>query len=231
MTYPWNAGEVLAAADLNAELASKLPYSYGTATPSTTTDGFLWYDENDTPPTPKFWDGSAFQNVAPAGGLELITAETFSAVSSVSVNSCFTSSYDHYRVVLTCDAASGVPQVRIRFRVSGSDNTTTNYSFSSGGILMTNGAADNGNDSAASSAFLCFAIDVSSHVVLDILNPHDSRRTSFLGLVRDVNGAGSSYRSNFYTGIFNATTSFDGFSLFLNTSTFSGTLRVYGYKD
>lgn len=53
-------GEVLAAADLNDTFASKLPYSFGTATPSTTDSGFLWYDSNSTPAQPKFWNGSSF---------------------------------------------------------------------------------------------------------------------------------------------------------------------------
>jgi hypothetical protein len=59
----FTAGEVLAAADLNDTFASKPPFAYGTATPSTTVEGFIWYDENDTPPSPKFWDGSAFQAI------------------------------------------------------------------------------------------------------------------------------------------------------------------------
>jgi hypothetical protein len=48
-------------------LGSKLPFSFGTATPTTTENGFLWYDSTGAPskPTPKFWDGSAF---VPLGG-------------------------------------------------------------------------------------------------------------------------------------------------------------------
>jgi hypothetical protein len=66
-------GEVLAAADLNDTFASKLPYSYGTATPTTTDSGFLWYDSNSTPAATKFWDGSAF---VPFGGkiLQIVRA-------------------------------------------------------------------------------------------------------------------------------------------------------------
>lgn len=67
-------GEVLAAADLNDTFASKLPYSFGTATPSTSVDGFLWYDENDTPPTPKFWDGAAFQSLTSGKILQVVRA-------------------------------------------------------------------------------------------------------------------------------------------------------------
>jgi hypothetical protein len=55
-------GEVLAAADLNDTFASRVPFAFGTATPTTTTAGFLWYDTNFTPPVGKVWDGSAFVN-------------------------------------------------------------------------------------------------------------------------------------------------------------------------
>jgi hypothetical protein len=68
------AGEVLAAADLNDTFASKLPYSYGTATPSTTISGFLWYDSNSTPAAPKFWTGSAFQALTSGKILQVVRA-------------------------------------------------------------------------------------------------------------------------------------------------------------
>jgi hypothetical protein len=76
-------GEVLAAADLNDTFASKLPYSYGTATPSTSDSGFLWYDSNSTPAATKFWDGSAF---VPFGGkiLQVVRATDSTARSTTS---------------------------------------------------------------------------------------------------------------------------------------------------
>ena len=86
MTYPWSAGEVLSASDLNAEFASKLPYSYGTATPSTSVDGFLWYDENDTPATPKFWDGAAFQPLTSGKILQIVRATNSTNFSTTSTS-------------------------------------------------------------------------------------------------------------------------------------------------
>jgi len=59
---------------LSDRFAAKLPYSYGTATPTATDDGFLWYDENDTPPTPKFWDGAAFQALTSGKILQIVRA-------------------------------------------------------------------------------------------------------------------------------------------------------------
>ena len=70
----FTAGEVLAAADLNDTFASKPPFAYGTATPSTTVEGFIFYDENVTPPAPKFWDGSAFQSFGGGKVLQVVRA-------------------------------------------------------------------------------------------------------------------------------------------------------------
>jgi hypothetical protein len=70
----FTAGEVLAAADLNDTFGAKLPYSFGTATPTTTDSGFLWYDSNSTPAAPKFWDGAAFQALTSGKILQVVRA-------------------------------------------------------------------------------------------------------------------------------------------------------------
>jgi hypothetical protein len=77
----FTAGEVLAAADLNDTFASKPPFAYGTATPTTTVEGFIWYDENDTPPAPKFWDGAAFETF---GGGKILQVASVTKINSFS---------------------------------------------------------------------------------------------------------------------------------------------------
>jgi hypothetical protein len=72
--------------ELSTALAEKLPYSYGTATPSTSVDGFLWYDENDTPPTPKFWDGAAFQAIGGGKIAQLVRATDSTQRSTTSTS-------------------------------------------------------------------------------------------------------------------------------------------------
>jgi len=69
------AGEVLAAADLNDTFAAKPTFTYGTATPTADAEGAIWYDENSTPPVPKFWDGSAWQTFS-AGAADFSDAAT-----------------------------------------------------------------------------------------------------------------------------------------------------------
>jgi len=72
--------------DLTSDLASKLPYSYGTATPSTSDDGFLWYDSNSTPPDVKFWDGAAFQALTSGKILQVVRATDTTQRSTTSTS-------------------------------------------------------------------------------------------------------------------------------------------------
>jgi hypothetical protein len=61
-------------ADLTSDLASKPTFTYGTATPTADAEGAIWYDENDTPPTPKYWDGSAWQPFSSGIGAAAISS-------------------------------------------------------------------------------------------------------------------------------------------------------------
>ena len=70
--YP--AASQALAQEISDQLAEKLPYSYGTATPTTTDSGFLWYDSNSTPAVPKFWDGLAFQALTSGKILQIVRA-------------------------------------------------------------------------------------------------------------------------------------------------------------
>lgn len=82
----FTAGEVLAAADLNDTFASKIPFAYGTATPTTTVEGFVFYDENVTPPAPKFWDGAAFQAFGGGKILQIVRATNTTLRSTTSTS-------------------------------------------------------------------------------------------------------------------------------------------------
>jgi hypothetical protein len=216
-------GEVLAAADLNDTFASKLPYSYGTATPSTTTSGFLWYDSNSTPPIPKYWNGSAFGNLTPSGGLELIDAETFSAVSSVSINNCFSSTYQNYLVLIN-GVASTYVACNIRLRVSGSDNSTANSYRSQ--RISANSTTVGGL--AATNSFLevCELQTTKNLVVLHVFSPFEATVTNTHTSNQVYNGALLQYG-----GSHNQATSYDGFTFYPASGTTTGTIRIYGYKD
>jgi len=65
---------------------------------------------------------------ASAGALTLLSTTSFSAASSVSLpTSTFSATYDDYLVLLNVTTSSADQYVSARMRVSGSDNTTSNY--------------------------------------------------------------------------------------------------------
>ena len=220
----FTAGEVLTAQDLDDTFASKLPYSFGTATPSTTDSGFLWYDSNSTPAVAKYWDGSAFETLAPAPGLELITSETFSAVSSVSVNGCFSSSYGYYRIILHASLATGNANLAFRFRVGGSDDSSAAYNNATLQCL-TGGVSNWYHASGATNYLLSTVTTTPSGVVVDLQNPFDSSPKN--ATQNSSETAGSRFGGLYFTN----STSFDGFTIYPTGSTITGELRVYGYKD
>jgi len=106
----FTAGEVLAAADLNDTFASKIVYPSGGA------DGNALIKSG----TSAAW--------GTAGGLALVTSEDFTAVSSISINGAFTSSFDNYRVIGSLTTNSSGANLLARLRASGTDNTSSVYS-------------------------------------------------------------------------------------------------------
>jgi hypothetical protein len=161
-----------------------------------------------------------------APGLILIATDTFSAVSSVSVNGCFSATYTYYKLVL--ELTSMAANVALRWRVGGTDNTASNYETSAGvnvvdafvGFTSTGQTSHNVVGNVAGSTV--------GGAQLDIFNPFGVAPTNALGLsVHHNANANLSTRSFRHT----TSTSFDGFTLFPGSSTISGNLRVYGYKD
>jgi hypothetical protein len=160
-------------------------------------------------------------------GLDLITSETFSAVSSVSVNNCFSADYENYRILVRY-IGSGTAQTSLRFRVGGSDNTTTNYNRqvlnAEGGTV---GAATN-----ASTQEFGFSVGEANVglAALEIARPFLAE-TKPITVLAGQGAVSTAPTMRLAIGGFNASTSFDGFSLFPASGTITGTVRIYGYKD
>jgi len=179
--------------------------------------------------TTQFYDGAAWQPVG--GGLTYITQATPSAVTSVSINNCFTSAYENYRIVVNISTwATADGPLTMRLRAGGVD-TSTNYLSQRGGF---SGAASfananvYGTDEMYVGSYItaaprgCFA----AH---DILAPQITSQTVMrgsLGWLDVVNGSAVATAWNAQT----TATSFDGFTL-LGTQAFTGTIRVYGYQN
>jgi hypothetical protein len=223
MTYPWNAGDILTAADLNAEFGSKVPFSFGTATPTTTTSGFMWYDSNFTPARLRFWNGSAFTPVGQ--GLQLTAAVPFSAVSAVSLNNCFTTAFTHYRITFD-GIGTDTDWVDLRMRVSGSDDSAANYQdqFLNLGDTTLLGVRRTAQTSAQ---FAVLTASEQCTAFVDIANPRVATKTRFNSTFM----GSTTVNIAFSNGLNTSGSSFDGMTLTVRTGTITGSVRVYGYVD
>lgn len=166
------------------------------------------------------------------GGLDLITSQSFTAVSSVSMNNCFTSTYEHYKVTFTIVAGTLDANFDFRFRASGADNSTSDYFFSADGKDATaTPRTSSGNGSTSGRVAINVANTRNVSGSFDVHSPLSSGYKSLQGQSSyEFSSVGTHVLTNFFVGNRTAT-AYDGFSLYPTAGTFTGTLRVYGYRN
>ena len=166
---------------------------------------------------------------ASGGGLVKITTQSFSAASTVSVNNCFTSTYDNYRVVGSVTGAS-VAVLRFRLRAGGSDNSASSYDTAVWRMAANNTTATWASGTTTSSDILSMDSGYPPHTVqMDVIAPYlaSYTRCAWSGAcgLSGVSGTAmfSGALGHYVTG------QFDGFTIYPSTGTITGTLTVYGY--
>jgi hypothetical protein len=164
-----------------------------------------------------------------AGGLVKIVDAALSG-SSVSINSCFSATYNVYRILIErVYVAAGVPTLRFRLRTGGVD-ASTNYNYRNllGSTVWTLGVGSNQNAFELASVTTS---EMATPIDLTIFSPFIAVGTGFQSLsTYEANTTGPSI--NFYTGGHTTAASYESFTLLPTSSTFSGgTVRVYGYRN
>jgi hypothetical protein len=162
-----------------------------------------------------------------SGSVDANGAVTFTSASSVSLNDVFSTNYDNYYLIGNLSTTGG--DASLRWRVSGADNSTSNYQY---GLARKDfGAANFVNDTQSTTATSTFgAVNPGTNVAgfwKNINSPFLSQRTTLIG--HTLSSSGYAY---YDSHLFNATTSFTGFSLLCSsTFTMTGTIRIYGYRN
>ena len=153
---------------------------------------------------------------------------SFTSASAVSFNDVFSATYSNYKIVINSNVFN---TLNLRYRVSGSDNTTSNYNnayyaFESRGIAEFNGYGEG----ATTHSITGTNCDEESYAILEIGNPFASTHTSLQAfLSAGVSTIGYKAFHILGNGRFRATTSFTGFT-FYGSSNMTGTISVYGYN-
>ena len=163
-------------------------------------------------------------------GLVLVAAQSFSAASTVSVNNCFSATYDNYRILWTGTNA-GFANMNLRWRVSGADSSAANYSYTTGYV---SGSGTFGNSAAntagTSLIFAGLGNNTGSTATLDVFDPFKVSGTYAIydGQYRQPDPLQVRiFGSHFFT----SAVSFDGFSIYPASGTITGSIRIYGYRN
>jgi hypothetical protein len=165
-----------------------------------------------------------------SGSVDAIGNVTFSGVSSLSLNGCFTDTYDNYKIILDISAVSGSNEFRIRGRDSiTGDNSSATYHFQLIDIIGTGTAISKTSTTGATSSYFGY-YDNPAIVTVDVYKPKLTTPTVWQiwsNLYYTVVSAGIQLTR----GSFSGSTAFNSMSMISNAGTFSGTLRIYGSKD
>jgi len=166
-----------------------------------------------------------------ASALTKLYAQPFTTSSQIDVDDVFSATYENYLLMINVSASSSSDYVKVRMRVGGSTNSDSTYFWS----WMSNASSYPAYDSQGGSAangFQTFYRDTGQNAYMGIMqmnNPYLSLRTSTNWQWSAMSG--SSYNiSQQGGGVFNANTSFTGFSIVPGSGTLTGKVAVYGYS-
>ena len=167
-----------------------------------------------------------FKWVTPSSNLTFISSTAIgNGVSSVSLNNVFSATYRNYRVMINwTEATAGSPNVNLRLRVGGTDNTGA-FAYQPRGWSNVSGTLA-GFGSAGSSLFVAKLSGANPITTMDITLPFVALQTNFV-----VNAfEGNNNDAWGFQATHTPATSYDGFTVFPASSTFTGgTIDVYGY--
>ena len=170
--------------------------------------------------------GLKWQAAGGASGLTYVGGATFSASSAVNVNDVFSATYANYLIVLN-NTASADSQGRMRLRVSGSDNTTNNYSSRSVKLSTVVESLTNYGDYWNLGVFFT----PGAYSTVYVYNPQIATRTGYLFETADMYNESNDVTRSLGGGIFKADTQFTGFTIYPGSGTITGTVRVYGLAN
>ena len=162
-------------------------------------------------------------------GMVLLNTTSFSAVSSQSINDVFSSTYDNYVVRLNITAMSTSIVLNMRLRVSGADNSASNYGQS---LRLQDSSNNNVFDVSTVSQTLWRLGQMgttTAYTEFTLANPFSTSATLMLNnFIRQLSATTGSMENYFGASSHATATSFTGFSILPNTGNITGSISTYG---
>jgi hypothetical protein len=233
----YTSGEVLTAANLSVT-NSGIPVfattvtrdaAFGGTGEKTLAEGQFAYIEATN--TTQYYDGAAWQSVGVAPGLVLITTATATAVQTLSINDCFSSTYAAYEIQIINTNSVGVnSDFTARMRLSGTD-TTTNYRTQRAFAYSTTTGAQ--VDPTGADEWWITRLDPTYKgyfANITLFNPNAAQQT--VGMCQgNYFASDQDYLINNMGLVQRDTTQFTGITFITAGTSFTGTIRVYGYAN
>jgi len=231
------SGEVLTAANMNLSAGTGVPVfsntttrdaGFGGAGEKVLAEGQLCYLSSTN--VVQYYDGAAWATVGPstAGGLTLIASQVIgTTVSSVTVSSAFSATYDNYKIVISGGVGStnGVILMTLGATSAGYYWGLQGADFSGSGSAQGNGAANTSSWRAGGFATTTFSMS------MDLMSPNLAKVTAFTSSYMQGLTSTSGVMG-ILGGYLNDSTQYTAFTLTPNTGTLTGgTIRVYGYSN
>ena len=233
----FTAGEVLTASNVQNYLQDQVVMTFGGSATRASAIGTANFEEGmvsyltDTDKM-EVYNGTNWVSVAPTAstpmGVHLSTV-TFSGVSSQSINDVFSATYSKYRINLILKGTNN-GQVRMRLRVSGSDNSSTNYRYQ---YLSASNTSVAGSRGTAQTVWLVGRTngDVSQYCFsqLEVMNPFET--TYATGYTEWSDAHTGNIDISFLSLGIDVTTSYTGFTIIAEAGTMEGSIHTYGYNE
>jgi len=226
-------GDVLTAADANGYLASQVVMVFADAAARTSAitspqEGMISYlkDTNST----QYYSGSAWATIGgSASGFTLVTSASFSASAAVNINSCFSATYENYKIIVNYTGASTDQSPKMRLRASGTDASGSDYSWGSNGSRSDSSAFATPTNASSSFDFGRATSTARNSSWYEFNRPFSAAITTIRGVYAGNDGSSPFY--NNVGGLHNVATSYDGLSIFVASGTITGNYYIYGYSN
>ena len=229
--------EILTAANMNISAGTGVPVfattvtrdaAFGGANEKVLAEGQLCY--LSATDVVQYYDGAAWATVGPAvaaaSGLTLISTTTIgTTVSSVTVSSAFSATYDNYRITVAGGTNSaGIGGLAIQL-----GSTVTGYYFAVNRLTYANSASNEAGSNVTTWGSVGGMNTNGLGLSMDLISPFLAKNTFYYSTqvangTTSVAGAGGGWVDN--------TTSYTAFTVIPTSGTLTGgTIRVYGYQN
>ena len=180
-------------------------------------------------------DGVLIKDGVAHSGLVLLSGNTLSGSTGVTVDNVFTSTYTNYKVTISWNAShSGTSSCKIFLRAGGSDDTNSKYTSGVRTFRINSDNEFETRNDVQTSGWDLAGIDATQtgnqlSRELTIFSPQVSRRTGFSGT--GVTDEVTNQQMMYLGGAFEDTTSFNGITIKPQAGTVSGQVNIYGISD